>query len=101
MRNQLFETWATLGAGALGRILGLDDVAPRLHVPAVGDVDREAVSYGRPPASAEGVPAKVIAPELGVVEATVRNHIRAILVALGAHSHLGAVANARRRHLIE
>jgi DNA-binding CsgD family transcriptional regulator len=50
---------------------------------------------------ADGMPAKVIATELGVVEATVRNHIRAILVALGAHSQLGAVANARRRHLIE
>ena len=50
---------------------------------------------------ADGMPAKVIATELGVVEATVRNHIRAILVALGAHSQLGAVANARRWHLIE
>jgi DNA-binding CsgD family transcriptional regulator len=50
---------------------------------------------------ADGVPAKVIANQLGVVEATVRNHIRAILVALGAHSQLGAIANARRLQLIE
>jgi PAS domain S-box-containing protein len=50
---------------------------------------------------AEGIPAKVIASRLGVVEATVRNHIRAILVALGAHSQLEALANARRLRLIE
>jgi DNA-binding NarL/FixJ family response regulator len=50
---------------------------------------------------AAGVPAKVIATELGIVEATVRNHIRAILVALGAHSQLEAIANARRLQLIE
>lgn len=50
---------------------------------------------------ADGVPAKVIASRLGVVEATVRNHIRAILVALGAHSQLEAIANARRLRLVE
>ena len=50
---------------------------------------------------AEGVPAKVIATRLGVVEVTVRNHIRAILVALGAHSQLEAIANARRLRHIE
>lgn len=50
---------------------------------------------------AAGVPAKAIAAQLGVVEATVRNHIRAILVALDAHSQLEAIANARRLKLIE
>lgn len=50
---------------------------------------------------ADGLPAKVIATQLGVVEVTVRNHIRAILVALGAHSQLEAVAKARGLHLIE
>ena len=50
---------------------------------------------------AEGVPAKVIATRLGLVEATVRNHIRAILVALRAHSQLEAIANARRLQLVE
>lgn len=50
---------------------------------------------------AEGVPAKSIASQLGVVEATVRNHIRAILLALNAHSQLEAIANARRLRLIE
>jgi DNA-binding CsgD family transcriptional regulator len=50
---------------------------------------------------ADGVPAKAIATQLGAVEATVRNHIRAILLALDAHSQLEAIANARRLRLIE
>jgi PAS domain S-box-containing protein len=50
---------------------------------------------------ADGVPAKGIATQLGIVEVTVRNHVRAILVALGAHSQLEAIASARRSHLIE
>ncbi|HWB56650.1 MAG TPA: LuxR C-terminal-related transcriptional regulator [Gaiellaceae bacterium] len=50
---------------------------------------------------ADGVPAKAVAARLGIVEATVRNHIRAILVALGAHSQLEAVASARRLRLVE
>jgi PAS domain S-box-containing protein len=50
---------------------------------------------------ADGVPAKMIAAQLGIVEATVRNHIRAILLALDAHSQLEAIANARRLRLIE
>jgi PAS domain S-box-containing protein len=44
---------------------------------------------------ADGTPAKVIAVDLGLAEDTVRNHIRAILVALGSHSQLEAVAKAR------
>jgi PAS domain S-box-containing protein len=50
---------------------------------------------------ADGLPAKAIAAQLEVVEVTVRNHIRAILVALGAHSQLEAIAIARRLQLIE
>ena len=49
---------------------------------------------------ADGVPAKVIAIRLGLAEATVRNHIRAILGVLGTHSQLEAVAKARRLQLI-
>jgi DNA-binding NarL/FixJ family response regulator len=49
---------------------------------------------------AEGVPAKVIATRLGLAEATVRNHIRAILAALETHSQLEAIAKARRLELI-
>ena len=49
---------------------------------------------------ADGTPAKVIAGTLGITEATVRNHIRAILLELGCHSQLEAVAEARRRRLL-
>ena len=49
---------------------------------------------------ADGVPAKVIATRLGLAEATVRNHIRAILAALETHSQLEAIAKARRLELI-
>lgn len=49
---------------------------------------------------AEGVPAKVIAARLSVSEATVRNHIRAVLIALGTHSQLEAIAKARRMQLV-
>jgi PAS domain S-box-containing protein len=50
---------------------------------------------------AEGLPAKLIATRLGLAEATVRTHIRAILVELGAHSQLEAIATARRLHVVE
>ena len=50
---------------------------------------------------AEGFPAKVIAARLEVAESTARNHIRAILFALGTHSQLEAVAKARRLRLVE
>src|SRR5262245_17696935 len=49
---------------------------------------------------ADGIPAKVIAGRLGLAEATVRNHIRAILAALEAHTQLEAIAKARRLQLI-
>jgi PAS domain S-box-containing protein len=49
---------------------------------------------------AQGRPAKRIASRLGITEATTRNHIRAILLELGCHSQLEAVATARRLELI-
>jgi DNA-binding CsgD family transcriptional regulator len=49
---------------------------------------------------AEGIPAKVIAARLGLAPPTVRNHIRALLQHLDAHSQLEAVATARRRGLL-
>jgi PAS domain S-box-containing protein len=51
-------------------------------------------------ALADGAPAKLIARRFGIAESTVRNHIRMILVELGCHSQLEAVAEARRRHLL-
>lgn len=49
---------------------------------------------------AAGRVAKQVAAELGLAEATVRNHIRDILRRLGAHSQLEAVATARRLGLV-
>jgi PAS domain S-box-containing protein len=48
-----------------------------------------------------GCTAKEIAAELEVAEPTVRNHIRAVLVALRVHSQVAAVAAARRWRLID
>jgi DNA-binding CsgD family transcriptional regulator len=49
---------------------------------------------------ADGAAAKVVAQRLGISETTVRNHIRSILLELGCHSQLEAVAEARRRGLL-
>ena len=49
---------------------------------------------------AKGRPPKLIALELGLMETTVRNHIRLLLLALGAHSQLEAVARARDYGLV-
>ena len=48
----------------------------------------------------DGFSAKAIAERLEIAEATVRNHIRSILLELGCHSQLEALAVARRRGLI-
>jgi DNA-binding CsgD family transcriptional regulator len=49
---------------------------------------------------AEGVRVKEVARRLGLAEATVRNHVRALLLELGAHSQLEAVARARSLSLL-
>ena len=48
----------------------------------------------------QGRAAKAIAGKLGIAEPTVRNHIRSILLELGCHSQLEALAVARRCSLI-
>lgn len=48
----------------------------------------------------EGAPARTIATKLGLTEATVRNHIRGVLLELGAHSQLEAVFRARCHGLL-
>ena len=50
---------------------------------------------------AEGIRARQIAAHLTLSETTVRNHIRAILLELGAHSQLEAVARARSLALVQ
>ena len=49
---------------------------------------------------AQGRAPKVVARELGLMETTVRNHIRLLHLALGAHSQLEAIARARGFGLI-
>jgi PAS domain S-box-containing protein len=49
---------------------------------------------------ARGRPPKLIARELDLMETTVRNHIRLLHLALGAHSQLEAIARARAFGLI-
>jgi DNA-binding CsgD family transcriptional regulator len=49
---------------------------------------------------AEGVTARGIAERLGVAETTARNHIRAVLSELRAHSQIEAVARARAHGLV-
>src|SRR5262245_22522504 len=49
---------------------------------------------------ADGNPVKTVARKLGLMETTVRNHVRLLLVALGAHSQLEAVARARAHGLL-
>ena len=48
----------------------------------------------------DGLAAKAISQRLRIAEPTVRNHIRAILLELGCHSQLEALAKARRWGLI-
>ena len=48
----------------------------------------------------EGLSARTIAGRLEIAEPTVRNHIRSILLELGCHSQLEALAAARRSGLI-
>lgn len=50
---------------------------------------------------ARGIQAREIARRLTISEATVRNHIRAVLLELRAHSQLEAVAKARRLGLVQ
>ena len=49
----------------------------------------------------DGLPAKAIARQLEIAVATVRNHIRAILLQLDAHSQLEALARARSEGLLQ
>ena len=48
----------------------------------------------------QGCSARTIAKQLQIAEPTARNHIRAILLELGCHSQLEALAAARRLRLL-
>ena len=49
---------------------------------------------------ADGQPVKTVARRLGLMETTVRNHIRLLFFELGVHSQLEAVARARAYELV-
>ena len=105
-------------AGGVGRLVTVSTVAVRL--PGAEPLVLQLLRNGQPVAEtcdrrggsltprqreilhllAGGVPAKVIARRLGIAETTVRNHIQAVLTALGCHSQLEAVAEARRAGLV-
>ena len=69
---------------------------PATEIPKLTPRQREILGF-----LADGVPAKVIASRLRLSETTIRNHIRAILMQLGCHSQLEAVAKARRLGIVE
>jgi len=93
-------------------MVGVDGGPICLHLfrngPVVSEHEAEAEPSGRLTKRqrevlqllADGEPAKVVAARLGIREVTARNHIRAILLELGCHSQLAAVAEARRRGLL-
>jgi DNA-binding NarL/FixJ family response regulator len=70
-------------------------VKPPANGPALTPRQREILCL-----IADGVRARQIAARLKLSEATVRNHIRAILLELGVHSQLEAVARARSLGLV-
>jgi hypothetical protein len=80
--------------GVFGQAL---DVPTQPHVPRPSGSDAPA---GRGlEAAREGRSTRQSAQELHVSPDTVRNHVRDVLRALGAHSRLEAVALARREQL--
>lgn len=71
------------------------DARPSGSQPRLTDRQREVLELLR-----DGMSAKAIAHRLKIAEPTVRNHIRAILLELGCHSQLEALAKARRWGLV-
>jgi PAS domain S-box-containing protein len=72
-----------------------EDSRPRGPEPRLTDRQTEVLELMR-----DGLSAKAISQRLRIAEPTVRNHIRAILLELGCHSQLEALAKARRWGLI-
>lgn len=68
---------------------------PRRDLPALTPRQLEVLKL-----LASGKSAREIGQDLYLSEATVRNHIRALLQALGAHSQLEALAEARKMGII-
>lgn len=89
----------------------IDEAVDREPAPAPEQEQRECPEQARPNLTRRqreilvllsgGVRAREIAMQLNLSEATVRNHIQAILFSLGVHSQLEAVARARVLALTE
>jgi PAS domain S-box-containing protein len=79
--------------GVFGQIKGIADTPPAPPHPTLTPRQSEVLRLLE-----HGHSTEQIACELHVSVATVRNHIRHVLQALGVHSRLEAVAIARREH---
>jgi PAS domain S-box-containing protein len=81
--------------GVFGQLSDVDEDAPRAPHPNLTPRQAEVLRLLE-----HGRSTEQIARELHLSVETVRNHIRAMLRALGVHSRLEAVAMARREHLV-
>lgn len=89
------ENGSVVGVFGLGRPLQTTDVPGHEAAPALTPRQHEILGL-----LTQGLSTGAIAVRLGLSEETVRNHIRALLAALDAHSRLEAVAVARRYGLV-
>jgi DNA-binding NarL/FixJ family response regulator len=81
--------------GVFGQLSDVEEDAPRPPHPHLTPRQAEVLRLLE-----HGRSTEQIARELHLSVETVRNHIRAMLRALGVHSRLEAVAMARREHLV-
>lgn len=89
------EDGSVVGVFGLGRPLQTTEAPGPGPAPALTPRQHEILRL-----LAQGLSTGTIAGSLGLSEETVRNHIRALLAALDAHSRLEAVAVARRYGLL-
>lgn len=89
------ENGSVVGVFGLGRPLKTTEDPGHESAPALTPRQHEILGL-----LAQGLSTGAIAGSLGLSEETVRNHIRALLAALDAHSRLEAVAVARRYALV-
>lgn len=81
--------------GVFGQVIAVDEEEPRAPHPHLTPRQTEVLRLLE-----RGHSTHQIAGELQLSSETVRNHIRHLLRALGAHSRLEAVAMARHDHLL-
>ena len=81
--------------GVFGQVKDLEDHAPPPPHPSLTPRQAEVLALLE-----RGRSTEQIASDLHLSVETVRNHIRAILRALGVHSRLEAVAVSHQRHLV-